>query len=102
MVRHLVLIKVAGNVSSADIDSVFKKMEALKTKIPGIISFDAGVNNSPEEFSRDYTHVFMMDFADVQSRDSYLPHPDHQAVQPPLLGILSDDEDPVLVIDFEF
>ncbi|MDC7227744.1 MAG: Dabb family protein [Spirochaetales bacterium] len=44
----------------------------------------------------------MMDFSDSAARDAYLPHPEHQAVQPPLMDILADDEDKILVIDFEF
>ena len=102
MLRHIVLIKVAEGVTPAEVDGVFEILAALKTKIPGIISFDAGINCSTESLNKGYTHVFMMDFTDVAARDAYLPHPEHQAIQSPLMEILADDEDKVLVMDFEF
>ena len=102
MIRHIVLIKVADGVPKEDIDLVFDILGNLKKLIPGIISFDAGENCSVEGLARGYTHVFMMDFVDSNARDVYLPHPEHQAVQEPLFKILADDEDNVLVMDFEF
>ena len=102
MIRHIVLIKVADRVSQDEIDAVFRLLGDLKNKISGIISFYSGANCSTEGLSRDYTHLFMMDFSDSAARDAYLPHPEHQAVQDPIFKILDDVEDNVLVMDFEF
>ena len=101
MIRHIVLIKVKKETPQEKIDDVFDILGALKDRIPGILDFSAGVNNSPEGIARGYTHVFMMDFVDSAARDAYLPHPEHKAIQPPLMDILAEDEYKVLVIDFE-
>jgi hypothetical protein len=42
-----------------------------------------------------------MDFADEDVRASYLPHPEHKNAQIPMRKVLTDDDDRVLVIDFE-
>lgn len=102
MLRHLVMIKASETASEEQIVTVFRKIADLKSKIPGIISFEAGENCSTESLAQGFTHAFMMDFTDSGSRDAYLPHPDHVAVQQPLKSILSDDEDSILVLDFEF
>ena len=101
MIRHLVLIKVKEQASQEEINGVFDILGELKNRIPGILRFNAGANNSPEGLAKGYTHVFIMDFSDSAARDAYLPHPEHKAVQGPLMEILADEEDTVLVFDFE-
>ncbi|MFM8743626.1 MAG: Dabb family protein, partial [Cytophagales bacterium] len=67
--------------------------------IPGITSFEYGVNNSPENLNKGFTHVYLLTFKDAQSRDSYLPHPEHKKFGE-LLGRLGVLEEP-FVVDFE-
>ena len=101
MVRHIVMIKTAAEAEEKDIEEVFSKLAELKNSIPGIVDFRAGRNNSPEGLEQGYSHLFMMDFTDKQARDAYLPHPEHKAVQPAIMSILSDDGNMVLVMDID-
>jgi len=71
----------------------------LKGKIPGIVSFEYGLNNSPENLNKGFTHVYLLTFKDAAARDAYLPHPEHKSFGA-LLGKLNILEEP-FVIDFQ-
>ena len=57
--------------------AVIAAFGALQT-IPGIVAFETGVNDSPENLNKGLTHSFVVTFAAAADRDAYLPHPDHQ------------------------
>jgi hypothetical protein len=97
-VRHGVIFKYKPEATEAQIRQVTEAFGALKTKIPGILAFEHGVNNSPEGKNLGFTHVYLLTFEDVKARDNYLPHPEHQKFGQLLgqLGILED----VFVVDY--
>ncbi len=75
------------------------RFAALPDRIAGIVSFEAGVNNSPENLNRGLTHVFQLTFVDAAARDAYLPHPAHKQFGETLrqTGIMEE----VFVIDYD-
>ena len=73
--------------------------KALKNKIPGILSFEYGVNNSPENLNKGFTHVYLLTFENAAARDTYLPHPEHKKFGE-LLTRLDVLEEP-FVVDFQ-
>jgi len=97
-VRHVVVFKYKAGTTDAQIQQVTTALAALKDKIPGIVSFEHGVNHSPENLNKGFTHVYFITFADAKARDTYLPHPEHQAFGKLLgsLGVLDD----VFVVDY--
>lgn len=100
MTSHIVLLKCRSDISSSQLQEMFNALQDLVNKIPGLISFTGGENNSPEGIARGYTHAFYMLFNDNQARDNYLPHPDHEAVKLLIGGLLQACDDNVLVVDF--
>ncbi len=98
-VKHIVVFKYKSTASPAQIQEVTAAFVALKDKIPGITSFEYGVNNSPENFNKGFTHVYLLTFKDALARDQYLPHPEHKKFGD-LLGRLGILEEP-FVVDFE-
>jgi hypothetical protein len=98
-VKHIVIFKYKAGATSGQINEVTKSFEALKDKIPGIISFEYGVNNSPENLNKGFTHVHLLTFENAGARDAYLPHPEHKKFGELLgeLGILDD----AFVVDFQ-
>lgn len=98
-VKHVVVFKYKTTATPAQIDEVTTAFLALKNKIPGITSFEYGVNNSPENLNKGFTHVYLLTFKDAQARDNYLPHPEHKKFGE-LLGRLGVLEEP-FVVDFE-
>lgn len=97
-VRHVVVFKYKPDASADQIKVITDAFRALKDKIPGIISFEHGVNNSPEELNQGFTHVYMLTFKDAAARDAYLPHPEHEAFGKILRG--SGIFDGAFVVDY--
>ena len=98
-VRHVVVFKFKPDATPAQIKQVTDALRALKDTIPGIVSFEHGVNNSPEKKNLGFTHAFLITFESAAARDAYLPHPEHKKFGE-LLGSLKVMED-VFVVDYE-
>jgi hypothetical protein len=98
-VKHVVVFKYKSTATPAQIEEVTKSFKALKDKIPGIVSFEYGTNNSPEGLNKGFTHVYLLTFTDAAARDAYLPHAEHKKFGE-LLGKLGVLEEP-FVVDFE-
>jgi hypothetical protein len=97
-VRHVVVFKYKTGTTEDQIRQVTVAFRELTKKIPGIVSFERGVNNSPEGKNLGFTHVYLLTFEDAKARDNYLPHPDHKKFGE-LLGKLGVVEG-VFVVDF--
>jgi hypothetical protein len=94
--RHVVAFKFKETASKEDIKKVETAFRDLKGKIKEIVSYEWGMNNSPENLNKGCTHGFILTFKNEKDRDAYLVHPDHKEfgkLVGPLLG-------EVFVIDF--
>ncbi|WP_094766687.1 Dabb family protein [Pseudozobellia thermophila] len=96
LLRHVVLFKFKPNTSKEDIEKVEKAFSELPSKIPQIVSYEWGLNNSPEGHDKGFTHCFFLTFKSEADRAIYLPHPDHKAFG----AILGPHLDDVLVVDY--
>lgn len=94
--RHVVSFKFKESASAEDIQKVEAAFRDLRSKIPQIVSYEAGTNVSPENLNKGFTHCFVLTFASTEDRDAYLVHPDHKAFADGLGPYLED----VFVIDF--
>ncbi len=98
-VKHIVVFKYKATATEAQIAEVTAAFRNLQNTIPGIVKFEYGVNNSPENLNKGFTHVYLLTFVDAAARDAYLPHPEHKKFGA-LLGKLNILEEP-FVVDFE-
>jgi Stress responsive A/B Barrel Domain len=98
-VRHVVVFKFTADAAPSKIEAITAALSALQGSIPGIVSFEHGVNNSPEGKNLGFTHAFLITFEDAAARDAYLPHPEHKKFGVLLrsLDVLED----VFVVDYE-
>lgn len=96
LLRHVVLFKFKEDATQQQIDAVVKGFGELPAKIDAIHDYEWGINNSPEDHAKGYTHCFLVTFKSEADRDAYLPHPAHQAFVKVLLPIL----DEVHVVDY--
>ena len=99
-VKHVVLLRFKANVGDEQIQQVLDELAGLKQKIPGLFDFTGGPNNSQEGLSHEFTHGFVMTFADEASRDGYLPHPAHEAVKEKVFSLLEGGLDGVMIMDW--
>ena len=93
------LVKVRPDVPEPEIAAAFDALGALVGQVPGLLSFSAGRNHSPEAAGQAYSHAFVMEFVDVASRDAYLPDPRHQAAAKGLRSI-REPHDAITIVDF--
>lgn len=96
VLRHVVLFKFKDDADPAAIQRSEEAFLALPGKIPEILAFEWGINNSPEGLNKGLTHCYLLTFASEEDRAVYLPHPDHKAFGETLDGILED----VTVVDY--
>ena len=97
-IRHIVIFKYKEGATGDQIQQVTNEFRTLQNKISGILSFEHGVNNSPEGLNLGFSHVYTLTFESMQARETYLPHPQHKLFGEFLgrLGILED----VFVVDY--
>ncbi|SDM97922.1 Dabb family protein [Kriegella aquimaris] len=96
LLRHVVLFKFKEGTAPEKIKEIEDAFAALPSKIPQIISYEWGLNNSPEGLNKGLTHCFFLTFKSEEDRAIYLPHPDHKAFGALLSGHLDD----VTVVDY--
>lgn len=94
--RHVVLFKFKETSTADDIEQVKQAFDALPLKIPLIKGYEWGLNNSPENLNKGFTHCFFLTFHSEADRDAYLPHPEHK-VFGEIAGPHIED---VLVVDY--
>ncbi|MCS5490270.1 Dabb family protein [Algoriphagus limi] len=96
VLRHVVYFSFKDSSSQEDIQGVIDAFRNLQNEIPGIQSFEWGVNSSPEGINKGLTHAFTLTFYSAEDRDAYLPHPAHKAFGEVLGPHLKD----VCVVDY--
>jgi len=96
VLRHVVLFKFKEGTTKDQLHDYETAFGALKNKIPEIVSFEWGLNNSPEGLEKGFTHCFFVTFSSEEDREIYLPHPDHQA----FVSLIDPSVDDVLVVDY--
>ena len=96
LLRHVVLFQFKADAAPEDIKKVEEAFAALPGKIPEIVDFEWGTNNSPEGLNDGLTHCFLVSFASEEGRATYLPHPAHKE----FVEILGPHLEKATVIDY--
>lgn len=95
--RHFVFFKFKEGTPPKEVKRIEQEFAALPTKIATITGFEWGINISPENKAKGFTHGFMVTFKDKKGLEIYIPHTDHEAFVKGLLPHLED----VFVFDFQ-
>jgi hypothetical protein len=77
--EHVVCFKFKTAATAHEIKLVEEAFQALKQKIPQVVSLEWGTNVSKEKRDKGFTHCFVLTFKSEQDRDSYIEHPEHKA-----------------------
>jgi hypothetical protein len=94
--QHVVCFKFKTTATAQDIKQVEEAFQALKGKIPQIVTLEWGTNVSKEKKDKGFTHCFVLSFKSEADRDTYIGHPEHKAFGK-IVGPVLDD---VFVVDF--
>jgi len=79
VLRHVVLFAFNETAGPEEIHGIEQAFSALPAQIEAIHAFEWGINVSVENLSQGFSHCFLVTFLSEADRDSYLPHPAHQA-----------------------
>jgi hypothetical protein len=78
LLRHVVLFAFHDSAPPAAVDAIQQAFSRLPDEIDSIVSYEWGINNSPEGINQGFTHCFFLSFASEADRDAYLIDPAHQ------------------------
>lgn len=96
MVRHFGMFQFKKEITPDQIATCFKELAGMVGKIPGLQKVEHGPYESAEGLNEEFTHGFIMTFDSPESRDAYLPHPEHERVKDIVVPCLER----VVVFDF--
>lgn len=96
MVRHIAILEFKSEITQPQIDHCFAELNGMVGKIPGLLGMEHGPYRSDEGLNDGFTHGFIMTFDTPESRDAYLPHPEHERVKSVVVPCLER----VIVFDF--
>ena len=95
--RHVVLFKFKADAPKEKVAEVVKAFAGLKEKLPAVLSFEHGLNVSPEGINDGFTHVFTATFKDKASLENhYLKEPAHEE----FVKLIKPVIEKVLVVDY--
>ena len=77
-VRHMLVGRFRSDASEDLFQTFIGAFRELARTIEGVLSFEYGVNNSPEGLNRGMTHVITLTFRDAATRDAYLLDAEHR------------------------
>lgn len=96
LVKHYGVFQFKADITSEQIDICFAEMHSMVGKIPGLLEMNHGSYDSDEGLNDGFSHGFIMTFDSPETRDQYLPHPEHQRVKDIVVPCLER----VIVFDF--
>ena len=97
MIRHIVMFSFKEDTEDSEIMNIDRLFKTLPLAIPEVLDFESGVNISPEDHDKGFTHIYSLSFASKETRDIYLYHSKHRAFSEQADKTLDD----VLVFDYE-
>ncbi len=95
-VKHVVLVKFKPTTTVAQINEVCDSFAQLPKQIDCIQHFEGGTDVSVENRAQGYTHCFVLSFASLGDRDTYIVHPAHEAFKKTALPYVES----ILVFDY--
>ncbi|QND51913.1 Dabb family protein [Phyllobacterium sp. 628] len=102
MIRHCVFIRFREEASASDRQAIYSDLDALCTKLAGVLAFRAGSNVSPEiGMDKGFSDGFIIDFSDAGARDAYLVDDRHQALGSRIVASAVGGVDGVFVFDLD-
>jgi hypothetical protein len=98
VIRHILLIKFKDSADLFEVAKLRALFELMPTKVEGVVSVEWGLNDSPENMNKGYTHSVLMTFANEAGRQHYLSHPEHEVLKSIFAPLLQD----IIVFDYRF
>ena len=95
-IKHLGLLQFKKEISESQIETCFLELDSLADAIPGLLEITHGPYIGTEGLNENFSHGFIMTFADQAALEAYLPHPEHEKVKAIVLPCIQK----LIVFDF--
>jgi hypothetical protein len=79
VLRHVVLFSFKETATPTQLQAIEQAFAALPPQIAEVRDYEWGTDVSEENLADGYTHCFLVTFASLHDRDTYLVHPAHLA-----------------------
>ena len=96
VLRHVVMFQFKEDTEAGTIREIEEAFASLPDKIEAIRAFEWGTDVSVEGKAGGFSHCFLVTFARVEDRDTYLPHPAHQE----FVSLVRSHVEKSLVLDY--
>lgn len=100
-VKHIVLFKVRPEVSREEFVLLMDEIAALKPTHPGILGFEHGPNQTPEDRDHGYNYGFTLTLESWDALALYQADPYHQATGRKIIQACDPDHSGILAFDVE-
>lgn len=100
-VKHIVLFKVRPDIARSEFMSLMDEIAALQPSHPGILGFEHGPNQTPEDRDHGYNYGFTLTFESWDALALYQADPNHQATGRKLVAACEPDHSGILAFDYE-
>lgn len=98
MISHIVLLRFPASVTADQKAALYRSVEALQPRIPGMTGVTAGADVSPEGLGKGFADGFIVTFEDAAARDRYLADEEHGKVGEALVALIGGIDN-LLVFD---
>lgn len=99
MIRHVVLLKFRSDITDADKQAIYDRLDEVTKHLPGILSATFGPSVSTEGHEKGFNDGFVIDFATQEALQNYLDDPAHKAAGSALVAALEGELDGLIVFD---
>lgn len=100
-VKHIVLFKVRPDFDQTEFLSLMDEIAALQPGHPGILGFEHGPNQTPEDRDHGYNYGFTLTLDSWDALALYQADPNHQATGRKLVAACDPDHSGILAFDYE-
>lgn len=90
VVQHIGLFQFKEDAAKDAVREALLELDAVASRVPGIIGYQSGMNNSPENLDKGFTHAFITTFESVEARDAYFTNPARMDLAQKLAPLTSD------------
>lgn len=98
MISHIVLLRFPASVTAEEKAALYRSVEALKPRIPGMTGVVSGPDVSPEGLDQGFADGFIVTFDGPAARDAYLADEEHAKVGETVVRLVGGLEN-LLVFD---
>ncbi len=101
MIQHIVALSLRPAAEEDTLYAIMKKLEALRSGIPGFTALHHGPNLDFERLSQRYSYGFVCTFTDKAALVAYVRDPRHKALATQLISLCEPGPGGILVFDLE-